>query len=135
MLLEEYLNICRARRFNWLGWNCVHFTAGWIEYCEKSRAVLDLYAGDTLTARSALRYAASFGGLRNVYTMALKREALNPLQAIPGDVVLFDSTSPSSAGTLGICNGVSAVTLHPLGGFSSAPMAGASCIWKIKSTD
>lgn len=137
MLLEEYLDTCRARRFNWLGWNCVHFTARWVEYCEKSKAVLDLYAEDTATVKAALRYVGSFGGLREAYTRALNRPALSPLRADIGDIVLFTGAAPggSSAGTLGICNGVSAVTLHPVIGFFSAPMSSASCIWKINTVE
>jgi len=132
VLLDKYLDSCRARQFDWLGWNCVHFTAGWVLYCEKSRAILDLYVQRTQTARSALRYAGSFGGLRQGYTMALAREPLPPLAAGVGDLVLFESSHPDRVGTLGICSGVSAAVLHPLSGFSSMSMAAASCIWKIK---
>lgn len=133
MLLDEYLDRCRSRKFNWQGWNCAHFTGGWVEYAEGSRAVLDAYTQHTLTPRAALRFAQSLGGLRQAYTGLLQREPAHPFAARIGDLVLFDygDRVESSAGVMGICNGISAVILHPASGFSSAPMGAAACVWKI----
>ncbi len=128
MLLEDYLSTCRGRMFNWPEWNCVHFTGEWVAYAEGSRAILNGYTQYTLTPLAALRFARSLGGLRQAYTALLQRDPLPPLAARIGDVALFDSPG---AGVLGICNGTSAVILHPAGGFSSMPMGAASCVWKI----
>jgi hypothetical protein len=130
-LLEQYLEACRERSFNWLWWNCVHFTGGWLLQAEGSSAILDRYERNTETMLAAARYAKKLGGLRQSYTGALGRAPLPPLAARPGDIVLFEDVSCSGAGTLGICNGVSAVTLHAVAGIDSRSMAGVSCAWRV----
>lgn len=130
-MLAKYLSQCHDRRFCWRSWNCVHFTGGWVELAEGT-PLLASYEQATETALSAARYARSLGGLQAAFTKALSREPLPPLAANIGDIVLIEEWRCGSAGTLGICNGVSAITLHPIQGFSSAPMGAASCIWKIR---
>lgn len=102
-------------------------------YVEKSSVLLDGYPADAVSALSAARHVRFAGGLRSAYTEALGREARPPLAARPGDVVLFESASSKGSGALGICNGVSAVLIHPSQpGFSSLSMSDASCVWHIQ---
>lgn len=131
MRLEEYLDQCRPRRFNWHSWNCVHFALGWVQEVEDSQVLLVHYVQSTETALAAARVAQKMGGLRNALTSVLGRDPMPALSASIGDVVMLEEWRCGSAGTLGICNGVSAVTLHPAQGFASAAMGAASCIWKI----
>jgi hypothetical protein len=107
----------------------VHFTGGWILRAEGIDALAP-YTQPTLTALEAARYARSFGGLDAACTLALARDPLPPLAACIGDVVFFEGTG--AAGTLGICNGFSAIVLAPTEGFSSTPMSKAKFVWKIR---
>lgn len=128
--LAAYLDERRSRQFSWRDWNCAHFAAEWVEHAEGVRLLSGDGCPQAETLFAAVRLATSKGGLRRAVSDTLGREPRNPLASNVGDLVLFEGET-GGAGMLGICNGASAVTLHPVQGFSSAPMRAASCVWKI----
>lgn len=130
--LADYIEHCQRQVFCWQEWNCVHFVQAWVFryeglFCKFPQSFT---AQGVNTQLSAFRYSRKLGGLSNVVTAALGREAVSAAFAAYGDVV-FVGTNQSS-GTLGICNGRNAFVLSPTRGIALLETEMFELAWKLK---
>jgi hypothetical protein len=126
-MLDAYLTEVQARAFDWAGWNCCTFAAGWVQRATGARLMLGLPR--TPSRLAAHRLIAQIGGtLRGVWSLWLRREPIEPALAQVGDIV---GLSDEDAQAIGVCCGRTAAVLTEAG-LCHVPMERAACAWRVE---
>ena len=119
--LADWLRAAEARPFRYGRWDCVRFTAGWVERATGT----DPLAGntyDSLAGGRALLAANGWVDLRAAVTATLPE--IPRLWAVPGDLAMID-------GGLGIVTGAEVACLRRGGGLLYLPLDTAEAVWRV----
>lgn len=130
MLVEDYMSLWVARRFDWSNRaTCIHYAAGWVKAIEGFDPLARV--PDFRGRFAAGSLLCEYGSLRDAVTQALGRAPLaSARMAQVGDIVLLPG---QFFGTLGICNGLRAAVLLEEGGTGFVEMDKAEAAWRVGS--
>ena len=132
--LTVFLAARQAQPFDWRTNNCCHLAAQWVQRLTG----LDPMRGLPITpdGRRAMKLVQRLGGMQRAWSQALCREAIEPLLAQTGDLVLVqldvDASACGTGHTVGICNGHRVLVLDQAGQVQPVGWAGAVCAWRVE---
>ena len=125
--LGDYLAQVGARPFDWAGWNCCHFAAGWVQRLTGRDVMEGLPPMHSrLTAH---RLIGQLGGsLQEAWTRQLGRQPVHATLAQVGDVVLVQLDDVQA---VGLCAGRTVAVLTEHDGVAHVPMRLATAAWWV----
>lgn len=97
IMLGDYIERWRGRRFDWDSATCAHFVAGWV----RERSGIRIPVGRWRTQHGAMKYLArQYGGdMRDGLDRYLDR--VHPAFAKRGAIAWLDGTEPGTLGIVG----------------------------------